>query len=496
MNRISIAALCLATLAAPKAGAQPAGPFQPIDPVPVCDRRFVDPVSGSDSFTGSLQNPWRTVNFALANVAAPGTIVLLPGVYSIGTNGEIFPIDVFRSDVSIQGTSALNTVLDAGGADGIRFIPIMAGQTFETTLVDGVTVTNADAAIRFTTEPAPVGPTIANCVLVKNFVGVAMTAIFCHSIPPDGYIRFNPRLVNDTIADNQIGILDEGVWVPSDPDPDGIVHGEAEPAIVNCLVYENALADLEGPDGSDLSRTVFCTAFTAGLAALKPGKPAPVSLLPFCGVNTDAIFVNRATWDYRLRPGTRLVGRGTQVLSVPNGTAGARLFQCGEDIFDVDLEGYGNPRIEGNEIDIGADEFGQLIVAGYVPMTTSFDPAFANALVFMTPRPQLAPPLVGDFFLASGGIRNAPFLPSSTPGARPQGTIAATPTAIGTSFVNQALLLPGFPQTIAMPNAGTPLVLPQSTLLSIVRRNLQVLPGNAGGAQTTLSNLQSWLVRP
>ncbi len=485
--------LLVLAVASGSAMAQMTGPHDPIDPQLDCDRRYVDPVGGDNTFTGTLARPWRTLTHALVNTMKPGVVILLPGIYSSSTNGETFPV-FLRNGISIQGTSALNTILDGEGNDVIWVHPFGPNDTFVNTLVDAVTITNGEAGVRFVDELLSVEPEFANCFIVKNAVGVHLTAIYCHMIQPDGYIKFRPKFVNDTIAENGIGILDEGIWFSFDPDPDLTVNGEAEPAIVNCLVWPNTLSDLEGVDGTDISRTVFCTSDQAGISQIRSNKPAPASLIPVCGGNPDSVYVNRVTWDYRLLPGSRMANRGTTVLSVPNGTTGKQTFPCGEDIFDVDCEGFCNPRIAGSLPDIGADEFDQLVVAGYAPKTTDFNASFPTAAIYMTPRPPLGASLFGTLTVGGARVGYLKFLPSSTPGTRPSGTIAPTTTPSGTSCIDSATILPGYPVTIAMPPVGTPLLMTMSASVPI-RHNMQVLPSDSTGAATTLSNLQSFVIR-
>lgn len=466
---------------------------------PTCIR-YVDPVAGNDGAVGTLSYPWKTINRALYGnnpVAYGDVVVLLPGIYSPSTNGEFWPLSM-RDGVSLQGTNALNTILQ-GEADEfgnkpniLNFFAGSMDQTFEDTLVDGVTITNGESGIILNTEFIPVRPTIANCFIVKNEVGVRIISIYHATVDVDGYVNHEPRLINDTIAQNGIGILDEGIWVPSDPDPDGTVNGEADSCIVNCIVYPNALSDLEGVDDEDISATAFCTTDAAGVSQVK--NNTPFTYVSVCGLGAIGVYVWPARWDYRIQPLSPFVDQGTTDLSVANGSVGRRLFQCHQDIFDVDCEGYFNARLVNGIPDIGADELGQLIIAGYAAKTTEFNPGQSTAFMLMTPNPALSGSLFAKTYLGSGATGYTYYHPLSVPGVRPKGTTAPAETSEGAMVVNPNLLLPGYPLTFGMPPVGTALQF-QQTSATPTRRNVQVLPTN-GSSQTTLSNLQSYTIVP
>jgi hypothetical protein len=172
-----------------------------------------------------------------------GIVHLLPGVYSprgpgarhpangLITNNETFPIHV-PPNVSIQGTSALNTIIDLG-AD--LFLP---GPAFEfgvilmtpngplpingvNTFIDSVSIYGAQ--IQVTDQPwrscaiyiggaVASRPTISNCWIFRNWVGIMVAAGGEPDVVHDGTM-----IVNNTIALNRIGLWN-GEWpVPVPP---------------------------------------------------------------------------------------------------------------------------------------------------------------------------------------------------------------------------------------------------------------------------------------
>ncbi len=499
-RRISLAALLTIPLVA-------SPPARAADPLPTCIR-YVDPVNGSDGAAGTLDYPWKTINRALygTNPVSQGdAVVLLPGIYSPSTNGETMPI-FLRHRVSLQGTNALNTILDGEGADVFRVFAVSATQDFANTLVDGVTITGGDRGVFMRTEELPIRVTFANCFIVKNRIGVQATLICDIREPIDGYRDHTFGLINDTIADNEIGILDEGIPAEDCDDSPPIVNGESSPCIANCLVYPNSCSDLQGVDNDDLVNTAFCTFDMAQItcpasypptttSVIRGDRPSPSSIAIVCGIPRNAIYVLPARWDYRLKPPSFLVDLGTTSLVAANGTIGDTMFPCGLKVFDVDCEGYHNPRLVGGVPDVGADEQGQLLIAGFAPKTTDFNATHSTAFMLMTPRPTLSGNLSAETYVGGGPLGYTYNEPLSVPGARPKGTTVPTATPIGASVISASQLLPGFPMTFAMPAVGTPLSFTQASATA-VRRNVQVLPRSDTPAQTTLSNLQSFQILP
>ncbi len=465
--------------------------------VPHCNEYWVDPVNGNDfSNPGTLAQPFQTLSNAMYMVQQPAVINLLPGTYAPSTNGESWPLWCL-DDVSVQGTNMLNTVLKGEGSDVLYLGAVSQREDFSDTLYDGFTITDADVAIRFIDEFWSVRPTFANMSVVKNNVGVEMFAI---DLGPDaspddtnndGFIEFRPSFVNLTIADNNIGILD---WNNASPP-----FGPAEPCIVNCVIYPNAVTDLEGIDQSDLLSTLFCTSLQAGISSLQGGKTPPIGSLTLCNTPADDIYMDRASCDYRQLPASILEGKGQSTNLVCHGQTVKIVFPCGQRVFDADGEGYCNPRIHGdNGIDVGADELGDMIIAGYIPGTTTFGTdssgtVYDTARVYV-PGP-LAPPVSALMLVGipmSTGYAN--WLPAAVPGSRPRGTtIPTSQGSRGDLCIRQTTLQPPF--YLAIPSPTVPAIITLPLPASLVRHNVQELPTNPSGLGE-LSNLQSYLVGP
>ena len=461
---------------------------------PHCKRLYVDPVNGNAAGPGTLASPFLRIQDAIWFATPPAVVVALPGTYSSSTNGESFPIWMLE-DISLQGNSAMNTILDGEGfsSEIIRFQPLAASETFNDVLIDGVMITGGETGVYMGDEFHPIGPHFANCFIVNNGIGMHIFALYDAGIYP----AFYPRLINNTIAHNSIGILDEGNWVSWDPDPDGLVEGEAKPAIVNCLVYPNTITDLEGVDGTDIRQSIFCTVDQAGISRVNVGMPYPVPIQGSCLINPATLYVNAGTYDYRVMPKTLPVDAGTTALSVPNGNSGKWAFPCGQLLKDADAEGYGNPRLEREAIDVGGDEQAPLLVAGYVPKTTTFgtDPVsgvtYMQASIFLTPFPALTNPVSGlTLFGMPFQTGSLAWSPTMVPGTRPVGTSPATTIApYGSLYVDLSLYYRRL--TLGYPPVGTPLVLGLGPAPLTTQINMQVLPFNQAGI-SRLTNLQSF----
>ncbi len=204
--------------------------------------------------------PLKTVTAALGYIyaatgAAPGTpplpyapqgavvwqhaiIHCMPGVYGAMTphpdngilgNGEPFPI-ALPPNVSIQGTSAMNTLFFAGA------LPTSVGPVFEfgtttsfdgeNTFVDKVSISGvlqeptegmlkrSDAAVYIGADKAS-EPTLSNCFIYRNFVGVLVAA---SGETPEPLVQHHGvKLVNNTFAFNRIGLWNGQDIPPTTP---------------------------------------------------------------------------------------------------------------------------------------------------------------------------------------------------------------------------------------------------------------------------------------
>ncbi len=389
-------------------------------------------------------------------------------------NGEELPIklgvmpfdlsDVPATDrISIQGTSALDTIFDARGEAGPVFeftLPDPALFTYSPAhgeaFLDAVTVRGAAADesgngagagihIRGRHENAV---TISNCFIVDNSVGIAVNSDFVVIGTSQYVAAHRPIITLNTIVDNTIG-----VWLGDlDPDP-LVVQSLNTPVLLNNLfAFEGGqlaqVSCFEGVQPGDVTvASIGSPAVTVGSAyntwdtsranlggTLVPGFPAhPQILVPAPRVDTDLwdqLFIRDAfeaagtggggysPHDYRLNPNARLAlspgALPTHANPLIDTALAADLVMMGNNITisaadtglpigseevdinarDWDSEGFGNPRhfnrvdfptpLDHEGMDFGADEAGDLIVAGYLPNTRIFSVPHAPAATTLT----------------------------------------------------------------------------------------------------------------
>lgn len=81
------------------------------------DDLYISPTGANTNSGLSISEPLQTIAYALnliyANQVNPHTIYLDNGIYSLITNGEVYPL-IMKDHISITGMSRLETVLDAG----------------------------------------------------------------------------------------------------------------------------------------------------------------------------------------------------------------------------------------------------------------------------------------------------------------------------------------------------------------------------------------------
>lgn len=486
------------------------------EPPVSADCIYVDPVNGSNSNSGTKPvDAFRNISRAIIESTLKprlSKIILLPGTYSTSSNFESFPLSV-PDGISIQGTSALNTILDGEGSDVFILAPSQAGQDFRYSYFDGFSIQNAAVAIQFASEPIGFKPTFSNIVLSENQVGLLMRAVDLEgdNVPDDSdqnnFVEHRPRLINLTFVENGIAIRDM-IVVLSSPPAD---YGEADPAIANCLFVGNAL-DLDGVDLFDLINddgvrsNVFCH---INSGRIKPGRLSPAGgSLPFeCDSTTvDEVFINPASGDYRLMPtigGPSLAYLVDQGIGKSSTLAYHRLTfptliepegRRGEKIWDTDMEGFCNERMVGKGNDIGADELGELIIAGYQKGTTTFA-AGDIAVIWLNPVAALPGQSFGAFRIYNerpnlGFLR---WLPKNTPGARPSGTKLPEPTSNSTGLdcisdtgkMGELLTVPF--------TLGQFQLIPVTSVTSPARVNNQFVSGLPGQPRFT-TNLQSYTI--
>ncbi|MBK8099140.1 MAG: hypothetical protein IPK26_18690 [Planctomycetes bacterium] len=403
-------------------------------------------------------------------------------------NGEKFPIELggrwvgnsqeqlIDDRVSIQGTSALDTIFDGRGSDTtlplswrssdifrVHGLPRPAsnaitshGQAF----IDGVTIRGArslnqnlnehGAGIHIVGNGSKVGISVTNCFFIDNVAGIVLDAFGLSENGAPRWGQHEPQLVNNTFFGNQLGIWC-GQLTLDTPPAQGVHANVHSPLVINNLFFGNVSA-FEGIRNNDLlvgrvddavlpTPTDF-NAWSVGGAstgyqpldpnwdpatnpqvsiglAAPPVPPAPrVNLAGVANLFVrDALFgatgADVSPHDLRLSPFVStaptmppgnmsplmrnpLLGMGVSAanvivpgppwaLSNVSGTGFDLAPGLPPDVeeapihgWDFDCEGFGNSRLQARSggspvpygaVDIGADQCGDLILAGYADST-------------------------------------------------------------------------------------------------------------------------------
>ncbi|HHI79716.1 MAG TPA: hypothetical protein ENK02_07025, partial [Planctomycetes bacterium] len=407
-------------------------------------------------------------------------------------NNETFPINL-PNNVSLQGTSALDTIFDARSnvRSAWKTAIIVAKDpttspgkdVFLGDFIDGLTLRGSRAD---STHAAPAGAAIyieaangkenrlnvTNNFIVDNTVGIALGAV---SPEP---VAMSPAIINNTFVGNEVGIW-SGQPVPNN----GPNTRLAAPRVLNNIFdTKGGLSAFEGVSTDDLAIKVGTNSYRIFQAWEGPkGNPSPtygranlgttgtpvgwpvtlisgtptvplstlgtaVDIQPLTNAGTSnahgILFIrdlldagipgatNYSPHDFRISPyvstnpqnapGTRspfvnagstqtfggvgiLWGNTMTLQGNPGLSTGVASGSNQPDAefaalngWDFDAEGFGNPRVfdpsipgktpwaagfNGALIDLGADEMGQLIMAGYIPSTRIFSKNVPNAAV-------------------------------------------------------------------------------------------------------------------
>lgn len=263
-------------------------------PDPPYHEAWVDPVNGQDP--GVVNNPtfpFRTLNAAIVAVrgflvVSPGfhgLVHALPGIYSNGTNNEVFPIEMLPL-VHVQGAGAKQCVIRGDGANAnvnvywpLASGPVMAlrevlvdysnssvglSDSVEE-MFDGFTLQGGDVQVRVWGEGHLFGR-ISNCIFdlrQENSVdifhspsfGILMVAVWFGDLIPTGYGELDFNVFNNTFIQgwrrgdgvletaipSNVAICDVNDPIPisilgKSSDPDLTVRGVSDPSIQNCVI--------------------------------------------------------------------------------------------------------------------------------------------------------------------------------------------------------------------------------------------------------------------
>ncbi|MCF7919612.1 MAG: T9SS type A sorting domain-containing protein [Candidatus Cloacimonetes bacterium] len=185
---------------------------------------YVSPLGDNNNSGLDPENPLKTIQFACSVIMAdsldPHTIYLAEGIYSPGSNGEYFPVNL-PSNVSLSGTEAANVILDADGTANVIFIYQVENVKISNLTITGGYSTTFGGGIYCMYA----SPYLLNLIIAGNSAQMG-GGMFCTS-------ESRPILANVTFSHNS-AIFGGGIYCM-----DG---GSA--VLVNCLMWQDTQAEI------------------------------------------------------------------------------------------------------------------------------------------------------------------------------------------------------------------------------------------------------------
>ena len=212
------------------------------------DMLFVSPNGSDQSGNGTSAHPFCTIQKAINTTHNPGTVMVLPGIYTGPGNRDL---DFMGKNITVRSSSGPeHCIIDCGGTeqDHHRGFYIHNGEIAQA-IIEGFTITggyaNTGAGILCAGNSAP---TIRNCIITGNTSQYSGAGIRCNFSSPDvsyctitkntalmtggGIFCYNgsqPKFANCSITDNSANGCGGGVYAYTD----SIVE------MTNCVIANN-----------------------------------------------------------------------------------------------------------------------------------------------------------------------------------------------------------------------------------------------------------------
>ena len=301
---------------------------------------WLDPASA-----GTLRVPedYARITDAL-DASAPGdTVSVGPGTFSTSTTGETFPLQMIVAGVSLMGSGAGISTLDAQGQGSVLVLDAPGLR------VCGFTITGGQALEGGGMRARSGAPQIDHNLLLENRATDAGAAIY---VAPgaDPWIHHNVAWRS----------MDTDVSVPGDPhgiqvvnangliehnligrgDSNGLITtGSSKPVVRNNIFYENGIPGLRGrgfcalSDSTEtITHNLFFANAIAALLVLTPSGPVNVSALEAndyrltdnieFNLDADPALVDADAMNFHLTPGSPAIDAGDPAAGLdPDGTA-------------------------------------------------------------------------------------------------------------------------------------------------------------------------------
>jgi len=299
---------------------------------------FVDP-TGDDNNTGTtLQDPVRTINYALDIIYSPfnnqHTIYLADGVYGPSANGDSLPI-IPKEYVIISGNIEENTILDGEGQYRIFESEYLDNYTIEkVTIQNGFAEDGGGMYLNYSS------PDISNVTFYNNKATDDGGGIFCEYSNPNFY---ETTFIADSAKDggavnlrDSEGLFDKVIFSDNKAKYGaGIYLYDSQPQIVNSTFYSNEASTrggaLENRNNSapifvnsilwhDTPQEIYCfnTGLTMSHSDVQGGETgisgSTTNMNWLSGnLELDPLFVGGNPFDFNLTQNSPCVDKGTDL---------------------------------------------------------------------------------------------------------------------------------------------------------------------------------------
>ena len=361
-------------------------------------------------------------------------------------------------NTSLQGTNAVNTIirgLEQSGAVTLQFEADVLNE-YNRVFVDGINLHKGETGVLIINDsahPFASRPTFSNCFItdfrhygvqiVSSPNGSSLDEVACShpALPSVRYIVHRPKFLNCTFRFNRHSIMNCTSETRFGHPDDAPLLGVSQPGLLNVLSADSKIDgvpkhDFVGIDHADVDVDGFGTScifesadprglFNPTLTNCTTLAATPQPLFTVSTVLADGgvpLFVEDVVgnplplaigWDLRLNPQMYTLNTNFSPIDVgflPTGntvswsngtTANLKLTKNGLDYYkalDLDCEGFGNVRVASSGlIDVGADELGELVTAGYRQLSTMYQ---SGDTIYRWAGPGASGPLPGFNLIA------------------------------------------------------------------------------------------------
>jgi len=301
----------------------------------------------------------RTIQAAVNASGTGDTVMVAPGLYDEGTTvtpgGYLLNRLVVTKNITLESSGGADVTIIKGerdpvdttyqgiGSNAVRCVYMNTGTLKGFTLTGGATSSNPAQGVNerggglYSTTPA--APLVYDCIISNNAShrgGGSYNGIFHRSLFTGNFADFNASALRESRAFDCVITKNTG------PSVIGYLYG-AE-GIVNCTIIDNTGVALDNSAAYNSIIMGNGSLANSGQKIINCCLPYSTSIASNCIITTDAMLVDSANGDYRL-----LVGSPCLDAADTNYTGTAPPPASRTDY-------YGNARLQGADLDIGATE--------------------------------------------------------------------------------------------------------------------------------------------